>query len=379
MALTSKLSAIGDAIRAKTGSSEKLTLDQMASAISGITGGSGGGECNLPHIPLEITGDCTYMFYRDAWNWIINDYSDRITTKDIKLATGMFAYNGLSEIPFDLNLNDSIGGVSCNLCFSSSNLQRIPYIKGKLQALSNIFEGCSKLTEIQEDWADYIDWSIIHQQNPSLAKIFSGCQSLKRIPQNLIDNLYVDNLGSYSYSPYYTTYKDCYALEGLNNIPVVTSTSIVQSSQFYSAFDNCYRLKCLTFAVQEDGTPFTANWKNQTIDLTKNLGFGISGNLTGLSNFHGITASTQVTDDASYQALKDDPDWWTSSIPYGRYNHDSAVETINSLPDLSAVGGTNTIKFKGLAGSSTDGGAINTLTEEEIAVATAKGWTVTFA
>ena len=36
-----------------------------------------------------------------------------------------------------------------------------------------------------------------------------------------------------------------------------------------------------------------------------------------------------------------------------------------------------TIKFRGEAGSATDGGAINTLTEEEIAVATAKGWTVT--
>jgi hypothetical protein len=65
-------------------------------------------------------------------------------------------------------------------------------------------------------------------------------------------------------------------------------------------------------------------------------------------------------------------------VDYARYNHDSAVNTINSLPDTSAYG-TNTIKFRGIAGSATDGGAINTLTEEEIAVATAKGWTVSFA
>ena len=68
------------------------------------------------------------------------------------------------------------------------------------------------------------------------------------------------------------------------------------------------------------------------------------------------------------------------NINYSRYNHDSAVRTINSLPDTSAYltanGGTNTIIFKGASGASTDGGAINTLTEEEIAVATAKGWTV---
>ena len=80
--------------------------------------------------------------------------------------------------------------------------------------------------------------------------------------------------------------------------------------------------------------------------------------------------------------MKNDPDWYTLKSEYSRYNHDSAVATINSLPDTSAYlaekGGTNTIKFIGNAGSATDGGAINTLTEEEIAVATAKGWTITF-
>ena len=61
---------------------------------------------------------------------------------------------------------------------------------------------------------------------------------------------------------------------------------------------------------------------------------------------------------------------------YSRYNHDSAVETLASLPDTHAYG-TNTIRFRGASGSATDGGAINTLTEAEIAVAASKGWTVT--
>ena len=65
---------------------------------------------------------------------------------------------------------------------------------------------------------------------------------------------------------------------------------------------------------------------------------------------------------------------------YSRYNHDSAVETINSLPDTSAVSDpsapTNKIYFTGAAGTNTDGGAISNLTAEEIAVATNKGWQV---
>ena len=39
MALIDKLSAIGDAIREKTGTVEKLTLDEMPSMISQISGG----------------------------------------------------------------------------------------------------------------------------------------------------------------------------------------------------------------------------------------------------------------------------------------------------------------------------------------------------
>lgn len=43
MALTDKLTAIADALRAKTGSTGKLTLDEIASGISGLdTSGSGG-------------------------------------------------------------------------------------------------------------------------------------------------------------------------------------------------------------------------------------------------------------------------------------------------------------------------------------------------
>lgn len=48
----SKLTGIGDAIRAKTGDSEKLTLDGMTSAIEGISSGGG-----APTIDVITTGD----------------------------------------------------------------------------------------------------------------------------------------------------------------------------------------------------------------------------------------------------------------------------------------------------------------------------------
>jgi hypothetical protein len=111
------------------------------------------------------------------------------------------------------------------------------------------------------------------------------------------------------------------------------------------------------------------------MDLSKNVGY--VEQIIQITDYNsGITEDKLVTDDASYQALKDDPDWWTWNVIYSRYNHDSAVATINSLPDTTVAGGGNIIKFKGESGSATDGGAISNLTEDEIAVATAKGWTV---
>ena len=43
MALIEKLRASGDAIRAKTGSTEEMTLTEMAEAVAGIQTGGGGG------------------------------------------------------------------------------------------------------------------------------------------------------------------------------------------------------------------------------------------------------------------------------------------------------------------------------------------------
>jgi hypothetical protein len=47
---------------------------------------------------------------------------------------------------------------------------------------------------------------------------------------------------------------------------------------------------------------------------------------------NGLTADKEVKDADTYQALKNDPNWWTKDINYSRYNHDSAVRTISSLP-----------------------------------------------
>ena len=180
----------------------------------------------------------------------------------------------------------------------------------------------------------------------------------------------------------------CNTLDEAVGLPVGNYETVKTSNMFSLTFNHCYRIKEIAF-LTENGTPYERQWKRQTIDLSSNAGWGLkhitSANPNPISQViagSDIHPSKNVYDDASYQALKDDADWFTADVSYSRYNRLSAVNTIQSLPDtsvfLSTTTDTNTIKFKGEAGSKTDGGAINTMTEEEIAVATAKGWTVTF-
>ena len=395
------LTAIGDAIRSKTGKTELIDPANMSTEIASITTGGGGG--GLPEGALNITGDCSYRFYNDGWNWFIEEYGDQITTS-ITRGESMFQYSdNLTNIPFNINISG--GGYYSNMFASCTKLTSVPSLTFAGNAdVHSLFANCTNLTSIGKlsniafayngptemfyncynlrylPEFENIDYSWLNTYSyASCTRMFCYCYSLRNIDESLLKNLY--NAVTSQYSSFYReTFNCCYVLDELKGIHPTPAK--ITSNFFNDTFAQCSRLKNMTFETKADGTPHIVNWKAQTIDLSKYVGYASSSNnITGHNS--GITADKQVTDDATYQALKNDPDWFTIDIAYSRYNHDSAVATINSLPDTSAylatAGGTNTIKFKGASGSATAGGAINTLTEEEIAVATAKGWTVTFA
>ena len=205
--------------------------------------------------------------------------------------------------------------------------------------------------------------------------MFAYCYSLRKLP----DLSWFDGRNTFiSYSSiYYYMFYLCCSLDEIVDLPVFKASNSPTRDGFEKGFYGCYRIKEMTFKTGTDSAPRAdSGWTSQIIDLSQNIGYYAYNAYQILGYNSGITADKEVTDDASYQALKNDPDWFTGNPAYSRYNHDSAVNTINSLPDCSSSG-TNTIKFLGASGSATDGGAINTLTAEEIAVATAKGWTVT--
>ena len=338
------------------------------------TGGAG-----IPSEAFSINGDCGYRFANGGWDWFIENYGSQITTSNITDANNMFFNTNIEAIPLTINLSTT-NGCNCSSMFESCKyLKTLPEVSGKPKDFANVFYNCYRIRQIPDSWGN-LDFSKTSTTYSRMNSIFNGCYSLRQIPASLLSNLHNDETTSQYSKVYYMLFHYCYSLNEILNLPVDNVT--MTNNMFGSTFERCSHLKKMTFATN-NGTPYTANWKTQTIDLTKAVGYSYAdGTQDYILNYNsGITKDKEVIDDATYQALKNDPDWWTIKKNYSRYNHDSAVATINSLPDtstyLATAGGTNTIKFDGNSGSATDGGAINTLTEEEIAVATAKGWTVT--
>lgn len=336
------LTSMADIIRDAKGVEDKYTPTEMVDEFQDIADNS------VPEEEKYVIRTAAYKYANNNFLWHYNRY-------------------GL------IQQNKSTAWSYVSVFDSCTNLKRINNIDIKPNNINHFFYYCTNLEEFDWDTVN-IDTSVLNTSTNNCAYMFSYCYKLRYIKPEVLRTLYTSATTSSSASTYYGFY-DCRSLDEIRKAPLTRGTVSSGSSLFNSFVTNCYRLKTLTFDTNDDGTPLVLKFKGATLDLSSQVGYG-----TVISHFtdNGFTTATQIKDATTYAALKDNPDSWTISIAYCRYNKDSALETIQSLPDTSAYG-TNTIKFKKTAGSSTDGGAINTLTADEIAIATAKGWTVTFA
>ena len=359
---------IADAIRAKAGTEDTYTVSEMSSAIESLS--VGGAE-----LPVLTNGD--YAFYGSTWNGIMEDLETNLTS-----ANYMFYKNELDVIPMTINFDTTNQyGRDMNHMFYGSNIKTPPTITNAIpRDMSYMFAGCEYLEEVPESFNEgFITWYYKSSSNyyPTVYAadhLFYNCYRLKNVSSNFfnhcinsdsaggVGNLVVKTADTF---PYYLFY-NCYNLREVVDMeidPYRDITYETNGNTFNNTFTNCFMLSRLTFKGGE------RNIGGLTIDLSK-VGF-YSGSDTAITQY---LPENKVVYYSDYEKYKD-TDYWTTSSSYSRYNKASAIETINSLPSTS---GTNTIKFYGYAGgTSTDGNRIQDMTEEEIAVATAKGWTVT--
>jgi hypothetical protein len=66
----------------ENGNELKYTPLEMVDKINGLD--------TLPTVALTITGDCRYGFAYSSWDWFIEHFGDKITTKDISNVSNMF-------------------------------------------------------------------------------------------------------------------------------------------------------------------------------------------------------------------------------------------------------------------------------------------------
>ena len=346
----------------------------------------------IPSSAFNVTGSCNYKFAGGGWDWFIDQYGDQITTSNITNASFMFNGSNVAHIPFDLDVKAN----KITEMFCGCKIEEAPHIDLKLEHTStkfdmqNLFMNCYYLRDVENafDGAQLEQCLSTFKITSEYAAgqwnaMFQSCYSLRKTPswlKNIKLNAASSSYPAYSYHPYYNIFNNNYVLDEILDFPVITlSSKTATTNYFYYSFQNCYRIKDCIFETNSDGTPIVANWSNQVIDLGTGVGYSSSFNASNITSYNtGITTDDAVNNTNDYAAKKNSENWYSVSPELSRYNHDSAVNTINSLPDCSAAG-SNTIKFKGNSGSLTDGGAINTLTEAEIAVAAAKGWTVSLA
>lgn len=376
MALTDKLTAIGDAVRGKTGESEKLTLDGMAEKIKNMP---------APMKKITISGDISGLFSKkfvDLYNSGLKDY---IEFKDVTACQGLIPYLDNTDYMYNLNEPQKVKDLSNIIInfkentevYSSGMFQYAKYLE-KLPKLINFcpgslyhfFEKCEHLQEIPEDF--YKDWEVSNYI--SLNAMLYYCRNLRKAPIGLFKK-FQNSYGS-SDSDFYTyvCFSGCQKLPEVLNFPFPKHAP-GSGNHFNQFLSNTCSLSRFTFEAEAESVVHKL-YNSVTLDFTDNVGY------TRYTVYDFFWSDKKIIDTETYKNLKGDPDSWTQKLEYCKYNKASAVETINSLPKVQKASSTDnntfTIKFKGEAGSATDEGAINTMTEEEIAVATSRGWTVTF-
>lgn len=296
---------------------------------------------------LAFTGRQTdSLFYFGRFSWILEHYTSLLSFSNIENASCCFyslkSNADLTNLTFYMK-NDGWSNDLSNI-FAYSNLQHLPHIVGKVDDCSQIFYHCG----VESIPDNFFDDFIFSKPNSYIdcGSMFCRCYNIIKVP-SLKAFKQLQSTGvpsSYYYNFYYQLFFGCDKLQEIRDLPIVYGiNSEVKQNFFGGIVNDTPKLSSFTFEPNQ-----TARLSNQI------LYFQTAGWENGYPQSERIQNSV--------------------------YNHDSAVETINSLPDTSAflaeVGGTNTIRFYRNQGANTEGGAIGNLTAEEIATAAAKGWTV---
>lgn len=155
-----KLTSIANAMREKTGKTEKLSLDGMTESVGDVFEAGKKAEREAfwnAYITETMLADAERMFYGDGWG-----QSNFFPTRDIRpiIATDMFRnfghiVNGVKDEPLDLAARleecgvtlDLSNATSVNQMFQSANISRFPTMDfTNVKGILGVFRYCPVTT-----------------------------------------------------------------------------------------------------------------------------------------------------------------------------------------------------------------------------------------
>lgn len=396
------LTGIADAIRSKTGASGTILPTQMATQIGNIQTGGITLASGLP-----ISGVNGYKSY-EVQKLINENFFDDIYCPELTYLSlnGMYSFL-YGDIDWSSKIISTIdmgfqGRLNMQAMYQYSEIVKphkfvFNFVGGnngtRIDGLNcaYMFQSCSYMVEVPNDFITYgygvpdIRSGQAYYCNHN--GVFYQCNNLVSIPDNfLVEYTSKQDYGTYSSKAYcYQAFVDCHVLDQVIGcgIPNVNGNTTMTDNAFWYVVHNCYRLKRFTCATN-NGTPYIANIINQQLDMTTCGYLPMTGNMVNKPSSwpeeNWPSFENWITDQSSYNTYKNHSRAVACGVGWSRYNHSSMVETINSLPDTSAVSlpsnPTNRIIFASGQGSLTDEGGPENLTQQEIQVATDKGWQV---
>ena len=398
-------------IKLKDGTGIERTYNNVDTITVPLADGTGNWTFGLTDEELTFNGDLPDATLGGTFGeTILKKERSRVKFNNITRARSLFASNKMDDLSFiTINLDNA----DVQSMFGSWKCSVLPILKGTFSFNSQYpFNGGWRYVRDPQVLVNtFKDLTPIDRGQNTMYDWLRGFSSLRgELPEVIKEWISYNKTTSGSNHPYYSFCTNS-AMDTITNIPVTNKVNI-DSDVFNSFCVGDFMLSRITFKLN-DNTPYTANWKSQVIDLSKdssncfigfattsyyNLPYTIDGYNSGIKTTDNIFNGSSMTIEAikeRYNLLKTNSNWFSSSydnvtydgasrkaaLLFSKFNHTSAVDLINSLPDTSAyletAGGTNTLKLKNYSGACTDEGGTNDLTAEEIAVATAKGWTVT--
>lgn len=322
--------AIKTAIKAKNVSvTDNDPFSIYASKIGEIS--TGGGTCGLDW--SEIGYDEQPQSFTNAFDYAKQIYDNWNMSDSISyFGDGNLVYFPMVDTVFVTSLDNSFSYCSA--------LQELPLINtSNVNSMNNAFSNCSSLKSIP-----LLDTSNVTNFNQA----FAYCKNLQEIP--LLDTSNATQT--------YAMFSDCTALV---TIPLIDTSKVENMNNMFS---NCYALEVIPELNTSNATTvdsmFSMCYKLNNLPL---LDFT---NVTNAPNFLGYDWDTNmaITNLAGFNNLK---------INFNVSNcinltAESLMNIINEALDLSVGGLMCTLTL-----GSTN---VEKLTEDQIAIASAKGWTI---